>query len=278
MRMPEKSLSTMVSINSYKKYGLREKNNDLWISALVELGDNFFPWRSDHHPLGNKMVESARKWFIQSNLIYESNKKITPLVDLFKKNGGAYSVGWEFIWLALVNNATLIKWFVTATELGIPYSPKQLSTMLAACYPSLGVTSISGGLQALKDMLTKSPLGDKKGIVSLEMKGKSIVKITRQSKEVSSLSILYGLYLIAKMTNRSCFTIRELLSSNMDSNYISPIIAFGIPAETFKRQCEGLRSKYPEYISTTFTHGNDGIDVYPQNFNTENIITLAMEE
>jgi exosortase A len=32
-------------------------------------------------------------------------------------------------------------------------------------------------------------------------------------------------------------------------------VAFGISPDTFKKQCEGLRTRYPDYISTTFTHG-----------------------
>jgi hypothetical protein len=55
-------------------------------------------------------------------------------------------------------------------------------------------------------------------------------------------------------------------------------VAFGITPGMFKKQCEGLRTKYPDYISTTFTHGNDGLEVFPQKYTTEDIITLALGE
>jgi hypothetical protein len=55
-------------------------------------------------------------------------------------------------------------------------------------------------------------------------------------------------------------------------------VAFGISPDTFKKQCEGLRSKYPDYIETTFTHGNDGLAVFPKKYTTEDIIMLALEE
>jgi 3'-phosphoadenosine 5'-phosphosulfate sulfotransferase (PAPS reductase)/FAD synthetase/ferredoxin len=277
MRMPEKSQSTMVNINNYKNFGLREKFQYLWVSALVDLGDKFFPWH-DNHPLGNKMVESARNWFTQSALIYEGSKKPTPLVELFRKYGGDYSLGWEFIWISLVNNATLLKWFITTTGLDKTYTVEQLSEMLGNSNPSLGKSTIDGGLAALKDMLTKSPLGGENAVALPIIKGRIVTHITRKAKDVNPLTILYGLYLIAGKTERGSFTVRELLTADEESVYVSPIVAFGISADTFKKQCEGLKSKYPDYIETTFTHGNDELTVFPKKHTTEDVIGLALGE
>jgi len=277
MRTPEKSLSTMVNINNYKKFGLREKDQYLWVSTLVDLGDKFFPWH-DNHPLGNKMVESARNWFVQSALIYEGNKKTTLLVELFRKYGGNSSLGWEFIWISLANNSVLLKWFVTTTDINKTFTVEQLSEMLGCSNPTLGKSTIDGGLAALKDMLTKSPLGGENTVTLPILKGRIVTHITRRAKDVNPLTILYGLYLIASKTERGSFTIRELLTADEDSVYVSPIVAFGISADTFKKQCEGLRSKYPDYIETTFTHGNDELTVFPKKHTTEDIIGLALEE
>jgi len=276
MRMPEKSQSIMVNINNYKKFGLREKFPYLWVSALVDLGDKFFPWH-DNHPLGNKMVESARNWFTQSALIYEGNKKPAPLVELFRKYGGNFSLGWEFIWISLANNAALLKWFITSTEIDKTYTIEQLSEMLGISNPSLGKSTIDGGLAALKDMLTKSPFGDENAVTFPILKGRIVTHIIRKAKDVNSLTILYGLYLIAGKTERGSYTVRELLTADENSAYISPIVAFGISPDIFKKQCEGLKSKYPDYIETTFTHGNDELTVFPKKYTTEDIINLALE-
>jgi 3'-phosphoadenosine 5'-phosphosulfate sulfotransferase (PAPS reductase)/FAD synthetase/ferredoxin len=276
MRIPEKSQSAMVSINNYKNFGLRERDQYLWVSTLVDLRDKFFPWH-DNHPLGNKMVESARNWFIQSALIHESNKKPTLLVELFRKYGGNSSLGWEFIWINLANNAILLKWFITATEIDKTYTVEQLSEMLGDSNSSLGKSTIDGGLAALKDMLTKSPLGGENAVTLPLMKGRIVKHITRKAKEVDPLTILYGLYLIADKTGRGSFTIRELLTADETSVYVSPIVAFGISPDTFKKQCEGLKSKYPDYIETTFTHGNDELTVFPKEHSIKDIITLALE-
>ncbi len=277
MRIPEKSQSTVVSINNYYTFGLREKGKDRWITTLVELDDRFFPW-NEVHPLGNKMVESARNWFIQAGLIYESNKKTTPLVELFRIKGGEDMTGWNFIWTSLVNNSALIKWFVNIANIGVTNTVQTLSDLIANDFPSIGNSTIHGALAALKDLLSKSPLSGTDAVTTIEMKGRTVTSITRQAREVSNLVLLYGLYLIAHKANRSSFSVRELMTSELDSPYVSPLVAFGISPETFKRQCEGLRSKYPEYISTTFTFGNDGVDVHPDKYSVDDILRLALEQ
>ena len=127
-------------------------------------------------------------------------------------------------------------------------------------------------------MLTKSPLGGNDAVTLLEMKGRVVKSITRKAKDVNQLTILYGLYLIASKTDRRSFTVSELMSADESSAYVSPIVAFGISPDTFKKQCEGLKSKYPDYIETTFTHGNDELTIFPNKYTVWDVITLALGE
>lgn len=267
----------MSSINRYNNFGLREKDNNLWISTLVDMGENFFPW-SNTHPLGRKMVEAASAWFQQAELITNSGRKPTELVELFRKQGGDSVQGWEMVWLGLANNAILVKWFISSTHIGEPYSVEKLSDMLKVDHPQLGESTIKGGLAAFKDMITKSPFGDDCGVVSYEMKGKSVVSITRLTKDIHPLTVLYGLYLCGRMADYATFTVTGLMEGDVDSVYISPVVAFGLNGGEFKRICEGLRSRYPDYISTTFTHGNDEIKIFPEKYSPEDIIRLAIRE
>lgn len=272
MRETENPQKILSGINSYFNFGLREN----WLAALVKLEDKFFPWH-ESHPLGVKMVPSASAWFPQAMLINES-KKPTTLVKLFRAYGSSYLPGWDLIWLGLVNNAPLVKWFVTAAQFDICYSVDELSELFGGKFPELKQSAKDCGLSALKDMLTKSPLGGDGGVASVEVKGKKVLSITRHAKEVDQLVVLYGLYLISHKTDRSGFTVRELMTADFESAYISPLTAFGIEPETFKRQCRGMQSKYPDLISCTFTHGLDEITVFPQKYTTKDIIQLALGE
>lgn len=275
MQVPEKSKSPIVSINNYRNFGLREGDKETWVTLLVEMRENFFSW-DESHPLGEPKVKSARIWFEQAGLIYPENRLTTPLVDFFGKNGGENEIGWEFIWISLANYADIVGWFISATEIDRNYTVKELAEMLGNDKPSLGKSTIDGGLAALRDMLTKSPLGSDSNVTSIELKGKQVKSIARKSKNINPLSILYGLYLVAHKTNRNGFTVRELMTANDPATYISPITAFGITPETFKKECDGLRSRYPDYIETTFTHGNDEITIFPSKYKPEDIQKLAI--
>ncbi len=292
MAVPVTSKTSSVGINSYKNFGLRENEEHNWLSKLVELGDKFFPWTPEH-ALGKKMVESARLWFVQAELI-DSARKPKKLLELFRSQGAASVLGWELIWFALANNALLMKWFVLDAEIGKPYTQDELITKLSNYFPSFGASTIDGGMSALKDTLTKSPLGqvvspdelivkskefsDESAVVLLGQKGRQVKTFARRPRKIRPLTLLYSLYFIARNTERSAFTVREMLSSDKDSLFVSPIVAFGMETETLRRQCEGLRSRYPDYISTVFTHGNDEIEIFPERHSLDDIIDLCISE
>ncbi len=292
MSFPDTAKTNDISINAYKKFGLREDGVNNWISVLVERGEKFFPWNSSH-PLGNKMVESARVWFNHAELI-DSQKKPTKLVELFKQKGPTSVDGWELLWFTLANNSRLIRWFVSDVEFNKAFTPEELTLKLSAYFPTYELITLEGAIISLKDMLTKSPLGidelqlgekshpsnhvDSAMVVLWTKKGKSCKSITRLPRNVRSLTLLYSLYFIARNTKRSAFTVREMLTSDKDSPFVSPIVAFGLDSEMFRRQCEGLRSRYPDYIGTVFTHGNDEIEVFPERHTLDEIITLCISE
>jgi 3'-phosphoadenosine 5'-phosphosulfate sulfotransferase (PAPS reductase)/FAD synthetase/ferredoxin len=273
MRVPEKSQSKMVKIHSYKTFGLQE----IYVSTFVEMRERFFPW-FDKHPLGKDMVPAARNWFKEALLTNEDGRTPTALLNVFKKFGSNYSLGWDFIWMALANNSILVKWFVSSTDIDVTYTPEQLTHILNNNYPELTESVVKGGLQSLKNMIKNSPLGNENAVTQPVCKGNTLISLTRRAKDVHPLTILYGLYLIAAKAERSSFTVRELLTADAESMFVSSLVAFGITPDTFKKQCEGLRTKYPDYISTTFTHGNDGLEVFPKKHILEDIINLALED
>jgi hypothetical protein len=77
-------------------------------------------------------------------------------------------------------------------------------------FPELTESVVKGGLQSLKNMVKNSPIGGENAVVLPEYKGSAVIGITRQTKAVHPLTILYGLYLIADIAKRSSFTVREL--------------------------------------------------------------------
>lgn len=271
MSKPEKTNSVANEFAQYNNFGFREE----FVTALIDCGDTFFYWRPEH-PLGDKKVDACKKWFPQAMLVTKDYKP-TKLMELLKTSSD-HAFIWELIWMGLVNNSRLINWYCVSTEIDVREETQDLLKLLQESYPLMN-NSKDRRLDALKNTADASPLGGEANAVMLpERKGRKIVALTRKAKEVHPLTILYGLYLIAKLSGRNSFTVRELLTADVDSVFVSPIVAFGIAPDTFKRQCEGLRTRYPDYISTTFTHGNDGIEIYPEKHNLWDVVYLALEE
>jgi 3'-phosphoadenosine 5'-phosphosulfate sulfotransferase (PAPS reductase)/FAD synthetase/ferredoxin len=271
MYKPENSKSVANEFARYNNFGLREE----FIDALLERGNTFFHWDSEH-PIGDKKVDACKKWFPQA-LIVTKDRKHTQLVELFRDKT-KHDIAWEFVWMALVNNSPLINWYCVTTELDERKEVQSLLESLQESYP-LTNNAKDRRLDALKNTADSSPLGgDSNAPMLPEYKGSKVIALTRKAKDVHPLTILYGLYLIADLAERSSFTVRELLTADAESTFVSPLVAFGIAPDIFKKQCEGLRTRYPDYISTTFTHGNDGLEVYSQKHSLEDIVNLALGE
>lgn len=271
MYKPENSNSVANEFARYNNFGLREE----FIDALLDRGDTFFHWDSEH-PIGDKKVDACKKWFPQA-LIVTKDRKHTQLVELLREKT-KHDIAWEFVWMALVNNSPLINWYCVTTELDERKEVQSLLESLQESYP-LTNNAKDRRLDALKNTADSSPLGgDSNAPMLPEYKGSKVIALTRKAKDVHPLTILYGLYLIADLAKRGSFTVRELLTADVDSKFVSPLVAFGIAPDTFKKQCEGLRTRYPDYISTTFTHGNDGLEVYPQKHTLEDVLNIALGE
>lgn len=271
MYKPENSNSVANEFARYNNFGLREE----FIDALLERGYTFFHWDSEH-PIGDKKVDACKKWFPQA-MIVTKDRNPTRLVELFREKP-LHDLAWEFVWAALANYSPLINWYCVTTEIDERKEVQSLLESLQESYP-LTNNAKDRRLDALKNTADASPLGGESNAVMLpEYKGKKVIALTRKAKDVQHLTILYGLYLIAGLAKRGSFTVRELLTADADSTFVSPLVAFGIAPDAFKKQCEGLRTRYPDYISTTFTHGNDGLEVYPQKHILEDIINLALGE
>lgn len=278
MYKPDSETVRTSNINQYFNFGIRENDRYMWISNLMEMGDDFFPYVNGH-PLGVKMVDSASKWFQQALLVTNKTRHPTKLVDIFRKEGSKSKLGWEMIWIALANNSTIVKWFVTNTEIGKKYSVTELADALHEFDASLSKSNIDGGLSALKDMITKSPVGEPGGFVSASMKGRIVQDLTRETHEVEPLTVLYSLYLIAKIADRSVFSIsRNFLECDFGSLFIPPTHVFNISVDEFKKICAGLQSKYPDFIELTFTHGNDGIEVFPDKYSLDDVLELGLRD
>lgn len=257
-------------INKYMTFGLKPE----WIEVLANEGANFRQTTA----LGNRMVPAAVTWFREAGLIGESAAITTTLLlEVGKKCGFSDMLFWQLLWFRLANISPLVKWYVCNTDIDTGYPIKQIDDCLAQ---SVGSASVrKGALQSLCQLVKSSPLGEGDGaLIEAEMKGRTVEKLMRRSRSVDPLVVLYGLYVMAEKSGRDAFTVRQMMATEFDGEVVSPLVAFGILPDEFKKQCMGLAALYPDFIACSFTLGLDEVRLFPETNNKDDVVGLILRK
>lgn len=257
-------------INKYMTFGLKPE----WIEVLANEGANF------RHTtvLGNRMVPAAVTWFREAGLIGDSTAITTTLLlEVGKKRGFSDLLLWQLLWFRLANISPLVKWYVCNTDFDNGYQMKRIDEILAQ---SVGSASVrKGALQSLCQLVKSSPLSEGDGaLIEAEMKGRAVEKLTRRSRAVDPLVILYGLYVMAEKSGCATFTVRQMMATEFDGEVVSPLATFGIPPEEFKKQCMGLAAVHPDFLACSFTLGLDEVRLFPETKNRDDVVELIMRK
>ncbi|TSA39455.1 4Fe-4S dicluster domain-containing protein [bacterium] len=257
-------------INKYMTFGLKPE----WIEVLANEGSNFRQTTT----LGNRMIPAAVTWSREAGLIGDSTAiNTTLLLEVGKKRGFGDLLFWQLLWFRLINISPLVKWYVCNTDLDIGYPVKLIDEKLAQ---SVGSASVrKGALQSLCQLVKASPLSEGDlALIEAEMKGRAVEKLTRRSRSVDQLVVLYGLYVMAEKAGRGVFTVRQMMTAEFDGEFMSPIAAFGISPGEFKKQCMGLAAMHPDLIACSFTLGLDEVRVFPETKNRDDVIELILRK
>lgn len=268
MMVPNNSDSPLKSIANYQNFGLRAN----WLQIYSEEKKDF----SNTAALGKPMVDSARIWFKQA-LLTKDSRSLEPskLMRLVESFGAEDLMLWDLIWISLCNNSPLIKWFVTNIPFETPVSVEEMANRLG----DLAASTKRGGLQALNNLFKTSPIGSgNTPLVQLTQKGVRVLGLKRVPKSIEPLAVLYSLYLMATVADRTAFTLSEMMTADFESPYISPLVAFGMNVEELKGQCMGISSIYPDYLACSFTLGLDEIKVFPKEKTLDDVIGLILGE
>ncbi len=255
-------------INKYMSFGMKPE----WIDILAKEGAHFRQTTA----LGNRMVPAAISWFREAWLIEDSTAITTTLLlEVGKKRGFGDLLLWQLLWSRLANTSPLVKWYVCNTDCEVGYPMKRIDEMLAQ---SVGSASVrKGALQSLCQLVKASPLGEGDGaMIEVELKGRAVEGLTRRSRPVDPLTVLYGLYVMAEKAGRGAFTVRQMMAAEFDEDIVSPLAAFCIPADEFKKQCLGLAALHPDFIACSFTLGLDEVRVFPETKNRNDVVGLIL--
>lgn len=232
-------------ISAYRNFGLRKE----WVKIYLENTKHF--WTSGR--LGKDMFRSFDVWGKESGLL---NKDKNPSADFEKLSslGSDNLKLWGYIFVNLAYNSNLINLFVNSTVIDEFCDNASLMAMFGNSYSD---TTKNNAIKALKSLLRASPIGEELGQGICELKGNTVISITRTAwQNPEPLVILYSLYQFAEHSeNLYSFTLTELLNDSDEREALSPKILFGLNEEVLRPLLQGLANDFPKFISVDFNKG-----------------------
>jgi len=236
------------SIAAYQTRGLRKD----WLDLYFELGSDF--WGNNR--LGKNMFLSLKVWLKEAGIV--SGLSITPLGEVLSRLGTNNLLVWSTIFNNLAYESPLINWFVNSLEYNLPYDNLELKKLMGEDYsPSVQESAIS----SIKEFLKTTPLGLEIGAGICEMKGNSVISVTRTTwKNPEPLAILFSIYKFAEVTDQYySFTLSDLLTDNPERKGISPARLFNIDRETLQQILYQLSLDQNDFIKVAFNKDLENI-------------------
>jgi ferredoxin len=269
MYVAESSQSGLKGINAYNNFGLRTEFVAVYLAEREAFDQTAQINRA-------KQVPAAKAWFRQGLLMDTKTTAPTKLLDVFERKGVEDPLAWDCVWMGLCNYAPVVKWLVCTLKMDVFYTDTDLFNMLGN---DIRDVTKKGGMQALKNMLVSTPFGTgENSVCELTKKGKFTVGLTRRSRLVDPLVVLYGLYVMAEKAGRSAFTVRQMMAAEFDGEVVSPLAAFGMSPDEFKKRCMGLAAVHPDLIACSFTLGLDEVRLFPEMKNRSDVVELILRK
>ena len=237
------------SMDRYSTFGLRKE----WLIQYLQKGDDW-----DWGGLGNKQVDSMKKWLLDSEIRDKPSKSSSELGKLFIKNNKPNDMFiWSVIWynLGYEGNSPLIRWYQLEVQKG-EYKKDDLIKCLAKFrgIDEPNRTDVNA-IGALCNLFEQSPIGSEMGMGRLvEIDHKKYYK-KGHIGNIPDLAILYSIFRYAEKQKRKGLVVSELITTK-DS---TPYWVFGLEYNTLKAILIRLASQYPNLLYAEFSGNLDNI-------------------
>lgn len=250
-------------IDNHKSFGLRAE----WIKILFESPQTF--WNNDR--MGSKMFVSFSNWGREVGLL-DDKKAFAANLDKLQSLGAESLKLLGFFWTNAAYKSALIKFFVRKVEFNLPVGNETLMELLG---DDIQTRTKRNALTALKNLFRASPIGAGLGQGICELKGNTVVSITRTARQdPEPLVILYSLYQFAEHSeNLYSFTLTDFLADNDDREALSPKILFGLDEEILNPLLQGLANDYPDFLRVDFNKGIQENIFLNKDKNSGNVMT-----
>lgn len=265
---------TMKGIDRYLTFGFKKS----WIDSYFQYLDDF--WENNTE-LGTKMLDAFCNFLVDSELAVPKKGPNDDKWSRYKANDLARllsSIGSdsEDVWAIILTNLSYspqINWYLTNISIDEVYSEDRLYSMLEAVMEGdpkgKGKRNV---ISSLKNIFIFTPIGTTLGIgvpqYTEKSNGITLNSVRRASWETpTEIPILYSLYRYAEHFDSYQFNMSTLYDD--PEAVLSPNNVFNIQPEQFKKIISALSINHPEFISSSFTHNLETIDLNPNRKSSE---------
>jgi len=242
-----KSTNVSESINNltdYSSFGMREE----WLREFLKKKETWF----ENNTLGNRQVDSMKRWLRDSELLEKRGNKLTGLIKIVE-NSHVNNI-YQILFISLYSNSNLICWYVDKIEFNRKFSIDELVS-LGMEFTGKTDKTIRLIMSALMNLFDTTPLGKelKIGYITKEKNIRSLEKIG--SNNISNEAILYSLYKLKENLNRTDFRVSEFYDENFKGG---PYKIFGIEKEILIEKLKFI-SEDTKLIDVNLIQGLDNI-------------------
>ena len=243
------SNNNKMKLISYNNFGLKEE----WLDMYFASPETYFT--DNLHGLHPKeQLPNFIKWIVQAEILDDSKSKtITEvgktLTEIYRDNP---QIVWEIIWINLVYNAPVAKWFNENIDWNFSFTEADIRELLKNDYPEDSPTTIKNIVYALARTFKESPIGEF-GLWT-EMEKLHFCKVPYE--DLSREAIAYSLYKYAESVGTKSLRIYDLYQEDCKQGIYRE---FGISKSELESQLRSLNSDANRVLVAELNMGLDSI-------------------
>jgi ferredoxin len=256
------------SINRYNNFGFREN----WLLKYFEKTNTFF--NDDSHGLNvQRQIPSLVNWLRDAEILKQNDKTISELGKLLsQKYHESQNIIWEIIWINLSGNSKISRWFSANIDFNRIYSKTEMEILLKDSYVDSSPTTLSNGLNALRNTFKESQLGKTVSVGVLCQVDKKPALIRQPYNDISPVSVAYSLYRYAESKKRYSLTVSELYDKKQTEGIYRQ---FGVSRERFESILRTLKEDNNRVLNADLNMGLDNINLR-EDLTSMDILTMLI--
>ncbi len=239
------------SIDCYDAHGPKIE----WFKQWIELGDRF----KSENTLGNKQIPNFNRFLRDAGIIDGDTE--TSLGKWLRKSNLEDELVWAIMMVNLVYTPE-VGWYVHNFNINDIFGQSSIVNKLST---TEGVSpSAQKSIPAALKRIAALPLQYVGfGFAEKSTKEDGGTRFIRTSwHNPDPRVILYCLYKFAEACDGYYqFTVSRLYDEHIESDGVGPYRIFGIERDELIKILNGLSMNHPDFISTTFTHDLDNINL-----------------